>query len=612
MSMDRLPSSGARNNYVDQIDERAGNPINEQDQNQPTQPVMRQRETGREDDEDEKDQPKNSSLLNHHSKPQLTSRSGANQASLQLESKDEEKFDYTKKHFYEAIEKDDRVALVRMLRYGVNSQQDSLTDGDIFSIVLSLIGANKPELLAELIREDSTFATVSRVIIQSTFSADLTSGVNFVKAIDNHRALSHEFKKEFLENWLIAAAESGKPDLVKMVIQSESSLLSGEAHNGYHQALERALICKNNLHELIMENMFVNESQVKIGINSETCSFAAGLAVAISRPDLAILLQNEKSRIEKYCDTNEPSLSRSLANIISSENKKNFIEDLVIFLIGAISSNNSKTSNVDKAVFLLYEAVSKNSCSNDFYCASNALIKEGIRPDVAETISEIYLKCWNAFVPVRAQRSDDSTDQDSSDSSFEDSDDNANRIADQKKLQSLLASQLSLLISEGDQGDEVAVRQVSALSQIGKDFTKNLLGDIPKLVDKCFNFVNTELVLNADQLQKLLIDDLCFPQSLARFLAESMSLMVATWAKKPGMVISRPMSALEINEYVRNTIKENACREFKNSFSEIIKQQQLMTLFNEDAKGREDLWINYFYAYLDVLKAALPSPKTEH
>ena len=215
-------------------------------------------------------------------------------------------------------------------------------------------------------------------------------------------------------------------------------------------------------------------------------------------------------------------------------------------------------------------------------------------------------------MPERAQRSDESTDQDSYDSSLEDSDDNANIISDQKKLQSLLASQLSLLISEGDQADEVAVKQVSALSQIGKDFAKNLLGDIPKLVDKCFSFVNTELVLNADQLQKLLIDDFCFPQSLARFLAESMSRMVATWAKKPGMVISRPMSALEINEYVRNTIKENACREFKNNFSEIIKQQQLMTLFNEDAKGREDLWINYFYAYLDVLKAALPSPKTEH
>jgi hypothetical protein len=501
---------------------------------------------------------------------------------------------------------------VRMLRYGVNSQQDSLTDGNIFSIAQSLIVANKPELLAELIRENSTFSAVSRVIIQSVFYADLTSGVNFVKAMDNHRALSHEFKKKLLENLLSTAAESGESDLVKMVIQSESSLLFGEAHNGYHQALKDALISKNNLHELIMENMFVNESQVKIGINSETCSFAAGLAVAISRPDLAMLLQNEKSRIEKYYETNEPPLSRSLANIISSENKNNFIKDLVIFLIGVISSNNSGASHVDRAVFLLYEASSENSRSSAFYCAFNALIKEGIRPDVAETISEIYLKCWNALVPERAQRSDESTDQDSYDSSVEDSDDNANRIADQKKLQSLLASQLSLLISEGDQADEVAVKQVSALSQIGKDFAKNLLGDIPKLVDKCFSFVNTELVLNADQLQKLLIDDFCFPQSLARFLAESMSRMVATWAKKPGMVISRPMSALEINEYVRNTIKENACREFKNNFSEIIKQQQLITLFNEDAKGREDLWINYFYAYLDVLKAALPSPKTEH
>jgi hypothetical protein len=120
------------------------------------------------------------------------------------------------------------------------------------------------------------------------------------------------------------------------------------------------------------------------------------------------------------------------------------------------------------------------------------------------------------------------------------------------------------------------------------------------------------LALNADQLKKFLIDDMFFPKSLARFLAESMSLMVANSAKKPGLVMPRPMSALEINEYVRNTIKENACREFKNNFSEIIKQQQLMTLFNKDSEGREDLWQSYFFAYLDVLKAALPASKTEH
>ena len=78
------------------------------------------------------------------------------------------------------------------------------------------------------------------------------------------------------------------------------------------------------------------------------------------------------------------------------------------------------------------------------------------------------------------------------------------------------------------------------------------------------------------------------------------------------MVLPRPMSALEINEYVRSTIKENACQEFKNNFSELIKQQKLITLFNEDAKGREDLWHSYFYVYLDLMREALPSPKKEH
>ena len=625
MSINRLPSSFERNTYVNQADERTvGNPISEQDQEKKTQPVMRQRQTGREDDEDEKDQEKNSSLLNQHSKPQLTSRVGANQASLQLESRDEEKFVYTKKQFNEAIEKDDVVTLVRMLRHGVNSRQDLLTHLDVSSITKNLISTNKSALLAELIRENKKFETQSREIFYSIyyrpsrfsdFVDDLASQVNFVKAMDNHRALPQDFKKCLLSNWLGLATQSGKPDLIKMVIQLESSLLSDEAHDGYYLALDHALRDKNDQHELIeliLKNMFFNESQVKVGINSEVCSFAAGLAVAISRPDWAILLQNGKSKIEKSCETNELSFPRSLAYIISSEDKNNFMEDLVTFLISTNSPNKSKLRDVNREVLLLYGASYGNSRPIAFYRASNALINEGIRPDVAEVISEVYLKCWDALVLEGTQRSGDATDQDSSDSSYEDSDDYANRIPDQKRLQSLLANQLRFLTIEGDQADEVTLQQISALSQIGKDFTKNLLGDIPKLVDKCFTFINTELALNADQLKKFLIDDMFFPKSLARFLAESMSLMVANSAKKPGMVMSRPMSALEINEYVRNTIKENACREFKNNFSEIIKQQQLMTLFNKDSEGREDLWQSYFFAYLDVLKAALPASKTEH
>jgi hypothetical protein len=59
-------------------------------------------------------------------------------------------------------------------------------------------------------------------------------------------------------------------------------------------------------------------------------------------------------------------------------------------------------------------------------------------------------------------------------------------------------------------------------------------------------------------------------------------------------------------------VKTNAREEFIQNFGDILKRQQLITLFNADSTGREEVWTNYFYAYLDVLKAALPSPKTEH
>jgi hypothetical protein len=122
--------------------------------------------------------------------------------------------------------------------------------------------------------------------------------------------------------------------------------------------------------------------------------------------------------------------------------------------------------------------------------------------------------------------------------------------------------------------------------------------------------MNSKLILDAQVLEKFLIDDFAFPESLAKFLAESMRKLVKQWASKPGMVLPRPMSALEISKYVRQTVKENACREFKNNFSELIKSKDLITRFNEDAKGREGIWTNYFYAYLDRMKEALPAAKT--
>jgi len=101
--MDRLPSSSARNAYVGQADQRTDNLTDEQErEGQARRPAMRQRQTGREDLEDEKneDQPSGASLLNQHSKPQLSSRSTTDQESFQLDPIDQEKFSYTKIQFF--------------------------------------------------------------------------------------------------------------------------------------------------------------------------------------------------------------------------------------------------------------------------------------------------------------------------------------------------------------------------------------------------------------------------------------------------------------------------------------------------------------------------------
>ena len=89
-----------------------------------------------------------------------------------------------------------------------------------------------------------------------------------------------------------------------------------------------------------------------------------------------------------------------------------------------------------------------------------------------------------------------------------------------------------------------------------------------------------------------------------------MSKLVTQRANKPGMVLPRPMSFLEMGEYARRCVKEGACQEFKNNFGELIKSRELLVRFNEEAEGRENIWHNYFYAYLDRLKEALPPAKT--
>ncbi len=157
--MDRLSHDGPRQLNVEQLDQQPGNPLPLQIQGHQPVPVMRQRQTGRDDDDEVKStsQPQDSSPFLQHSKPETKSRSNANQKPMQLDLIDQERFVYTKKHFDEALEKGDSKELVRMLRHGTIQQSDAWRTRDGISIANKLFSSNKPELLAELICEKNYF-----------------------------------------------------------------------------------------------------------------------------------------------------------------------------------------------------------------------------------------------------------------------------------------------------------------------------------------------------------------------------------------------------------------------------------------------------------------------
>ena len=177
-------------------------------------------------------------------------------------------------------------------------------------------------------------------------------------------------------------------------------------------------------------------------------------------------------------------------------------------------------------------------------------------------------------------------------------------------FKSLLASQLNSLLVED--ADELGAVQILSLQKMGGDYVKNLLGSIPALIDQCFDSMNDRFELNSGQLVRHLMKNYGFPNSLAVFLAESMNEKMTRQANKPGLKIPAGFSALQVLADVRRIVKHDACKAFKENFGVLIKKQQLITLFNEDAKGRDDLWHNYFYAYLDALKDGLLSPTTDN
>ncbi len=639
MSTDRLPSGGTRTTTLDQVGQPTGNSTGEREQErQVTPPALRQRRTGREDLEDEKDedQPREVALLNQHSKPELIARNSANQASFQLDPEDQEKFVYTKKQFMEAVEKEDVRALVKMLRHGKDVGPDKLTDGDFLQITRNLIDTNKPKILSDLIPEKEIFWRFFLIFFEDIKSIDqFKNFLNFSKTMDEHRALPKDLKIDLFSQGLLTATKNGCPDMLGAMLQLESSLVveGVKGDCGYLSALKFSLKNRNDLHQLLLKNMVADTSQVKVGMSAETFSFAAGLASATGHLEWAIVLQDEKLKMEKADGKDHPDFSHSLGHKINAGNEEFFTTDLITFCLELQRNSAWAIQNSVEDIINLYKKKSDGSKSDDFYFLSNVLIMECIRPRVAEAISDTYLNCMDAITVEETSSASEDSSQDGDDSSSantkgivsghfiklgsfdysrdsDEDDTQKSQEAEVRRLQALFASQLGSLYVDDDGVDLVTALQVSTLSQAGQDFIDNLLRDVPKLINDCFNLMNSKFILDAQVLEKFLIDDFAFPESLARFLAESMSELVKQWASKPGMVLPRPMSALEISEYVRQTVKENACREFKNNFSELIKSKDLITRFNKDAEGREDVWPNYFYAYLDRMKAALPAAKT--
>ena len=105
-----------------------------------------------------------------------------------------------------------------------------------------------------------------------------------------------------------------------------------------------------------------------------------------------------------------------------------------------------------------------------------------------------------------------------------------------------------------------------------------------------------------------LVNKFGFPKSLASFLAQSMRETIDKQAARPMPALPPGTLMRDVPKLLVQMVRMSAHQDFIKNFSETLKQQQLLTLFNAEAEGRETIWTNYFYAYLDILKAGLSVP----
>ena len=216
------------------------------------------------------------------------------------------------------------------------------------------------------------------------------------------------------------------------------------------------------------------------------------------------------------------------------------------------------------------------------------MVDECVRPALAQSIINLSWKCISVF---------DMNETDKSNRELHDV---------------VLASQLGLLVINDPDDEPITSIQASLLKNIGADFVKKKIGSVDSLLFECFEFVESDFTIEARRISNHLVAKFFFPKSLAEFIDQSMREIVDKHAALPMPALPPGTSYRDGSKLLKQMVKTNAREEFIQNFGDILKRQQLITLFNADSTGREEVWTNYFYAYLDVLKAALPSPKTEH
>ena len=572
-------------------------------------PVMRSYEklTGRDDDSDadlegleigadEKIQ---------HSEPEVKSRVSPNQLPLELEPIDRERFVYTKADFYKALDDNNTKDLVRMMRFG--RCDTDWPEQEVNAVIGQLIVKNQPQLLAELIRESEKFGKVFVGQCNGVFfRMNQSEFPVFIKAMNDHRELPKPVAKEVLTHWFMAAAAAKDTGMLAVAMKVESDILVNEGHEGYFLALRE--VYKNNENfcvyraegyspahgEIstknrdfciyILENMITEKSQVKSFFGGFSCKFAAQVAAYVGREDLTVVFQNKALSIhEDMIRNGEDPVDEYMLGYDIKARSDDVIPKFCMYLnmLGKEDSLSSDTDQSDDdSPRMTQDFINLMSEQKVF----DFMINECVSPTLARAIIQMLWECNSVFDI-----------------------DGSNEIKSPLD-EAVLASQMDSLVIDDDSADELAAIQISLLGGIGADYLRKKIGSVDTLLMDCFEFVDSNLVLDERRVSSHLANKFSFPKSLASFLAQSMRETVDKQAALPMPALPPGTLMRDVPKLLTQMVRPGARQDFIKNFSETLKQQQLMTLFNAEAEGRETIWTNYFYAYLDILKAGLSVP----